>query len=128
MVRQKLDKRKQEEIKRYHDTFKAKEELYKLMKRVIFATGYGEEIKDYTKTVHLDIGDGTLSYDPYYQRLIYYDNDDYEYEVEEDELETVQNLIKEIKTRFEAFENKIKGVKAKSVKDIFDKPIDCILN
>jgi hypothetical protein len=128
MARQKHNKEEQEKIKRYHDTFEAKEKLHKLMKRVIFATDYGEEDDDYTKAVHLKIGNGTLSYDPYYQKLTYYDNNYNEYGIEEDDLETVQNLIKEVERRFKAFENGIKGIRTKAVKELFDKPIDKILN
>jgi hypothetical protein len=50
------------------------------MIKVIYLTDNGEENDGYTKTVHLNIGDGTLSYDPYYQKLIYYDNEDYGFE------------------------------------------------
>lgn len=122
------DKEELEIAKRCHDTFEAKEELYKLMKRVVFATNYGGEEDDYTKTIHLNIGHGTLSYDPYYQRLTYYDDQDCEYDVEEDDLETVQKLVKEIKERFNQFENGIKSERTKLVKGLFDKPIGGIFN
>lgn len=47
---------------------------------------------------------------------------------EEDNLETVQNLIKEIGNRFAAFESKIAEIKTKAAKELFDKPIDDILD
>lgn len=127
IAKREYSKEELEIAKRYHDTFKAKQELHKLMKKVIFATSYGEESDDYTKTLYLDIGTGTLSYDPYYQKLEYCDAKDCEYEIEEDDLETVQKLIKEIEKRFKLFENGIKEKRTKLVK-LFDKPIDNILN
>ncbi len=116
-----------EKVQRYHDTFEAKQELYELMKRIMIMTDYGYEDDDYTKTVNLDIGDGTLSYDPYYQKLTYYGSNDCEYEVKEDDLKTVQNLIKELGKRFEAFEKGIKERRKKLAEDFFSKPIDKIL-
>lgn len=129
MPKKQYSKEEQEKIKRYHDTFEAKQELHKLMKRVIYTTGNGEESDDYTKTVSLDIGNGILYYDPYYQKLTYYDNTDgCEFDIEEDDLESVQSLINEIKKRFEDFQNKTKDIREKSVKESFDKPIDSILD
>ena len=124
----KIHKEKQDKAKKYHDTFKAKEELFELMKKVVFVTDYGNEEDDYTKTINLNIGNGILSYDPYYQKLIYYDNDGCEYEIKEDDLEIVQKLIREIETRFEKFEREIKKIRTISVEKLFNKPIDNILN
>ncbi|MBU2638267.1 MAG: hypothetical protein KJ955_04800 [Nanoarchaeota archaeon] len=86
----------------YRDAFDARRELYKLMKRVALATGLGEEEDDYTETLCLDIGGGTLSYDPYYDKLSF-EKEDSEYEIEQDDLKTAQKLIKEITARFEVF-------------------------
>lgn len=116
-----------EKAKKYHDTFEAKQELYELMKKIMIVTDHGYEDDDYTKTVNLDIGDGTLSYDPYYQKLTYYDSNDCECEVKEDDLETVQNLIKELGKRFEAFEKGIKERRKNLAEGFFSKPIDKIL-
>lgn len=124
----KIHKEKQDKAKKYHDTFKAKEELFELMKKVVFATNNGNEEDDYTKTINLNIGNGILSYDPYYQKLVYYDNDGCEYEIKEEDLEIVQKLIREIETRFEKFEREIKKIRTSSVEKLFDKPIDNILN
>ena len=124
----KIHKEKQDKAKKYHDTFKAKEELFELMKKVVFVTDYGNEEDDYTKTINLNIGNGILSYDPYYQKLVYYDNDDCEYEIKEDDLEIVQKLIREIETRFEKFKREIKKIRTSSVERLFNKPIDNILN
>ena len=124
----KIHKEKQDKAKKYHDTFKAKEELFELMKKVVFVTNYGNEEDDYTKTINLNIGNGILSYGPYYQKLVYYDNDDCEYEIKEDDLEIVQKLIREIETRFEKFKREIKKIRTSSVEKLFNKPIDNILN
>lgn len=115
-----------EKAKKYHDTFEAKQELYELMKKIMIVTNHGYEDDDYTETVNLDIGDGTLSYDPYYQKLTYYDSNDCEYEVKEDDLETVQELVKELRKRFKAFEGGIKEKRKKLAEDFFSKPIDKI--
>ena len=117
---------KQKESKVYHDAFEARQYLSELMKKIVFATDYGNEEDDYTKTINLDIGGGTLSYDPYYQKLAYYD-DNSEYEIKEDDLKTVQRLIKEIEKRYKAFENGIKEIRTKLVKEIFDNPISKII-
>ena len=47
------------------------EELYDLMKIAVAVTKRGEIEEDYTKTISLDIGDGILFYDPYYNKLSY---------------------------------------------------------
>ena len=120
MIKKSHNKKKESKV--YHDTFEARQYLYELIKKVVFATGYGNEEEDYTKTINIDIGGGTLSYDPYYQKLTYYD-DNSEYEIREDDLKTVQELIKEIEKRYKAFENGIKEIRTKLTKEIFDKPI-----
>ena len=128
MAKRTSTKEEQEQAKGYQDTFEAIQELHELMKKVGYSTGLGEaDEEDYTKTVHLDIGSGTLYYDPYYQKLTYYSNDDCEHEIEEDDFETVSSLIKEIKKRFEYFQNKTKNIRDKAAKELFDKPIGNIL-
>jgi len=93
------------------------------MKKVVFSTGYGEEDVDYTETIHLNIGNGTLTYDPYYQQLIYEADEDM-HEFGDDDLEAIQSLIEEIEKRFTAFEAGIKESRTKLVKDLFDQPLN----
>ena len=128
MAKKQLSKKEQKEIKRYHDAFEAKQELHKLMIKVAYITGLGEEEDDYTKTISLEIGNGTLSYDPYYQQVWYYDNeDDSECQIEEDDLQTITKLIKEINQRFKEFERKNKKTREKSAEECFKKPIESII-
>ncbi|MDI6738583.1 MAG: hypothetical protein QME12_08815 [Nanoarchaeota archaeon] len=103
------------------DVFNSRIGLYNLMKQVVFATGYGNEEDDYTKTISLNLGGGTLSYDPYYDGLFYYGGDE-EYEI--NDIKIVKRLIKEINRRFGQFENKVKAVREKAASEAFDKPID----
>lgn len=103
------------------DIFDSRRELYELIKQVVFATGYGSEEEDYTKTINLNLGEGTLSYDPYYDGLFYYEGEE-EYEISD--IKIVKNLIKEINKRFGQFENKVKAVREKAASEVFDKPID----
>ena len=103
--------------KRYDDVFEAKEALHGLLKKIVFSADIGEvDEEDYTKTVFADIGEGTLSYDPYYQRLEYKEG-------EIDDVEIVNNLIYELEKRFAEFEKRIKTVREKMAREIFGKPI-----
>ena len=129
MVKKQLSRKEQKYSDRYNDTFEAMQELHKLIIKVAYITGSGEEEDDYTKTINLEIGNGTLSYDPYYQHLLYYDpKDDSECEIEEDDFKTVTSLIKEIKLRVEEFERKNKKAREQSAEECFKKPIKDILD
>lgn len=88
------------------------EELYELMKVALIITKRGYIEEDYTKTIHLDIGEGTLSYDPYYNQL--------QYDDEEIEMNQVAFFIKELKQRLAKVEANIKeGV----VEAAFSRPL-----
>ncbi len=101
------------------------EELYDLMKIAVAVTKRGEIEEDYTKTISLDIGDGILFYDPYYNKLSYeYNNNPFIDEEDIDE-EKIPYLIEEIKKRLEEVENKIKEIKDPIVKSAFNKPLEC---
>ena len=110
----------------YEDGFEAKQHLHELLKKVAFSTNYGDEEDDYTKTINLNIGGGVISYDPYYQKLWFYSEDDSECEI--DDSETIKKLVKEIEKRYKGFENRIKNIRVKIVKEIFDKPINHIID
>ena len=116
------EKEKTELSKRYHETFELRQELYKLMKKVIYKTGMGEEEDDYCKALHLDIGKGELIFDPYYQCLTY-DED----EIREHDYETVERLIEEIERRYKLWQSKTKA-NAKIAEDIFYEELDIGLN
>jgi len=88
------------------------EELYELMRIALAITKRGYIEDDYTKTIYLYIGEGTLSYDPYYNQLSYDD--------EEIEISQATFFIKEIKKRLAQVEAKI----TKSVVEAaFSKPL-----
>ncbi|MBI3027304.1 hypothetical protein HYY70_04260 [Candidatus Woesearchaeota archaeon] len=112
--------------KQCDDGNEAKEHLHKLLKKVAFSTNYGEEEKDYTKTINLNIGGGMISYDPYYQKLWFYGHDDSEFEI--DDSKTIKRLVKDIEKRYKEFEMKINITRQKIVKEIFDKPINQIID
>lgn len=110
----------------YHDESEAKEHIHELLKKVTFSTNYGDEEDDYTKTINLNIGGGVISYDPYYQKLWFYSRDDSEFEI--DDSETIKKFVKEIEKRYKEFEMKINRTRQKIVKEIFDKPINYIID
>lgn len=124
MKQKKPSQHKEESEKLPHDTFDLRQELYKLMKKVVSATGYGEEDDDYTETISINLGGGTLSYDPYYDGLDYEEGDG-EYEIDDEK--TIKELISEINRRFEQFESKVKAVREKAASEAFDKPIGGII-
>ena len=96
------------------------------MEKVAFRAAIGEKSEDYTKTLSIDIGGGVLSYDPYYQQLRFFDADNTEYELDDD-LESVNLLIKEISKRLKEFDRRICKTRTELAKDIFDKPIKVIV-
>ena len=108
----------------YRESFEARQELYSLMKKVGGSTGCGYEEDDYTKTFYLEIGGGTLSYDPYYDQLSYIDSEECEHEVEENDSATMHGLIREIERRFETFEKETGLIRKKSPEKIIDKPLE----
>lgn len=111
--------------KKCHDDYEEKEHLHNLLKKAAFSTNYGEEEEDYTKTISLSIGGGVISYDPYYQKLWFCSQNDSEFEI--DDSETIKKLAKEIEKRYKEFEMKIKRTRQKIVKEIFDRPINHII-
>jgi len=113
-------------MKKYRNLQDAKEELYKLMEKASFSAGIGEKSEDYTETLSIDIGGGVLSYDPYYQQLRFFDAEDMEYELDDD-LEAVNLLIEEINKRLKEFEKRICKTRTELVEDIFEKPINGII-
>jgi len=106
-------------MKKHQDAFEAEMELYKLMKMAMYETGLGEKEDDYTKTISLDIGGGTLSYDPYYQDITYNDE-------EIEGLEALNSLIKEITKRLALFEKKTKEIRDKAAQEVFGKELKCV--
>lgn len=114
-----MSKQEKESLaKRYHKSFEARQELYKLMKKVIYETGMGEEDDDYCKALHLYIGRGELIFDPYYQSLSYNEED-----IAEHDLETVEKLISEISKRYNSYKQKTKKNKG-IAEEIFNRKIN----
>lgn len=109
---------KEDTSKRYHKAFETRQELYKLMKKVIYETGMGEEDGDYCKALHLYLGGGELIFDPYYQSLSYDEED-----IAEHDLETVEKLISEISKRYNLYKQKTKKNKG-IAEEIFNGKID----
>lgn len=104
--------------KRYHKAFEARQELYKLMKKVIYETETGEEDDDYCKALHLYLSGRELIFDPYYQSLSYDEED-----IAEHDLETVEKLISEISKRYNLYKQKTKKNKG-IAEGIFNRKVD----
>ena len=98
--------------------------LHGLLELSIAVTGRGEINDDYIESIHFPIGNLWISSDPYYGRIdIYFDDE----EIEMIDEETIMKLAKELKKRLLTFDRKIKKTREELVKEIFDKPLDNII-
>lgn len=110
------------EAKQYNDAFKARQELYELMKKAVYITENGYIEDDYTKTVYLDIGEGTLSYDPYYDKLAY-GGGEVEQDIAANDFDKVVFFIDQISKCLKQLELKINGIKKEAVRAAFSAPL-----
>ena len=98
--------------------------VHGILELCVASTGMGEYSDDYTESIHFPMGNLWISSDPYYNRIDIY-SDDEEIEIEDEE--TIMKLAKELKKRLLAFDRKIKKTREELVKEIFDKPLDNII-
>src|SRR3989338_6642170 len=94
--------------------------LHQLLELAMAVTGRGDVGDDYTKFIEFPIGEATIFSDPYYGSV----------QIDEEELDSVsiKKLIKDIKKRLIQFDEKIKTTREKLATDIFDKPIEGIID
>ena len=114
----------------YHKLFDSKRELHKLMRRVVISTKLGRQTKQPDDDIDLEIGNGILGSCARYEQVRYYPLGlSGEYQLDDD-VEIIEYLIKEIKTRFLQFQkdrnsNKIEYMKNKRrfAQEYFHKPL-----
>src|SRR3989344_5830440 len=94
--------------------------LQQLLELVMSLTGRGRINDDYTKTIEFPIGENTIIFDSYYQR-VWINTSDEEKEIEDEE--EIELVSKEIKRRILQFDTQIKGMREKISSEIFDKPL-----
>ncbi len=93
----------QEKMKKYRDLFNARNELHKLLRRVVVSTKIGKQKKQPDDDITLAIGKDSLCSCRRYEQVRYYPNNfmrEYEFD---DDLETITYLIGEINKRFQRF-------------------------
>lgn len=116
--------------KKYYDIFDAKQELHKLLRRVVVSTKLGRQDKQPDDDIELDIGNGSIGSCGRYEQVRYYPKGVFgEYQLDDD-LETINYLINEINKRFQQFRkardaNKLEYIngKKKFAKKFFDFPL-----
>ncbi|MDP2749705.1 MAG: hypothetical protein Q8O89_02640 [Nanoarchaeota archaeon] len=114
----------------YIDLFEAKNELHKLLRRVVVSTKLGRQNKDPDDDIELEIGGGIIGSCARYRQVRYYpDGVDREYELDDD-IKMIKYLISEVKNRFENFKkarnsNKTEYTKRKKkfTKRFFNPPL-----
>ncbi len=114
----------------YRALFEAKNELHKLLKRVVASTKLGRQHKQPDDDITLDIGNGSINSCGRYEQVRYYPTGAFdEYELDND-LEMINYLIAETKKRFQEFRkardsNKLEYItgKKKFAKKFFDSPL-----
>lgn len=103
MLKQTYNNEKLERIKKYNDLFDAKNELHKLLRRVVVSTKIGTQEKQPDDDIELDIGNGSIGSCGRYGQVRYYPEGVFgEYQLDDD-LETINYLINEINKRFQEF-------------------------
>lgn len=98
--------------------------LHELLEISIAVTGRGEISDDYIESIDFPIGNIWIYSDPYYGRIDIYCDDE---EIEMIDDKTIMKLAEELKKRLLAFDRKIKKTREELVKEIFDKPLDNII-
>lgn len=118
----------------YRALFEAKNELHKILRRVVISTKLGRQHKQPDDDITLDIGNDNLSSCARYEQIRYYPKGfSGEYELDDD-LEIINYLIREIKKRFQEFQkardsNKLKYIKSKKTfaGEFFNPPLTEII-
>lgn len=119
-----------ETIPNYEEIFETKNELHKLLRRVVVSTKLGRQHRQPDDDIELDIGNGSLGSCGRYQQVRYYPKGVLEeYELDHD-LEALTYLMEEIKKRFQEFRksrdsNKLGYIngKKKFARKFFDLPL-----
>ena len=89
--------------KDYRDLLSAKNELHKLLRRVVVSTKLGKQNKQPDDDIELSIGNGTIGSCGKYEQVRYYPVGYMgEYELDDD-LEMINYLIEDINKRFQEF-------------------------
>jgi len=90
--------------KQYRDLFDAKQELHKLLRRVVVSTKLGRQRKQPDDDIELEISNGRLGSCMRHEQVRYYPGGLNEYELDRD-LEMIRYLTEEINKRFQEFRN-----------------------
>jgi len=116
--------------KDYRDLFDAKQELHKLLRRVVVSTKLGRQKKQPDDDIELNVGGGSIGSCGRYEQVRYYPNGfmgEYEFD---DDLETITYFMVEINKRFQQFRkardsNKLEYIngKKKFAQKFFDAPL-----
>ncbi len=94
--------------------------LHQLLELAMSVTGRGYVSDDYTKFIEFPIGDIMIFSDPYYGTV----------QIDETDVDsrTVQKLITVIKKSLLKFDKKIETTRDQAASEIFDKPIDHLMD
>jgi len=110
----------EEQLKMALELAEARNELHKLMKRVVKSAKIGRQKKEPDDDIDLDIGDGTLSSCGRYEQVRFFPKDSKKYRYNELQIddcgEVIRDLISEIKSRFEEFQEKKKKYPLEHIK------------